>query len=243
MSIGIGNLILNLIYPPRCIFCGKRLSPKSHLEVCDECSNSLPFCKAYQRCSTCGMPVSHNSGGICGRCCTSRRNITRSTSPFIYADNVRSAIIRFKKFSNASYAKPFSYYIKGMIDSDFKNIEFDTVVSVPPRKRSTTQDAFDQAARLAKEVSLRLGVPYLSNAMYQTKHISKQSSLTFNARLKNVQGAFAVKKKSAIKNKTVLLIDDVRTSGATLNECASVLKEAGAFRVYSATIAIAVTDN
>ena len=243
MDIGIGNLILNLIYPPRCIFCGKRLSPRVRIAVCDKCSNSLPYCKAFKRCKSCGIPIAQDSGDICKRCYLTRKNITRSTSAFIYVDDVRSVIIRFKKNINSSYAKILSFYIAGMVKSDFKGIEFDAVVSVPPRKKSIAKEKFDQAACLAKEVSLRLGIPYIPNVLYQSLYINKQSSLNFNARLENVKGAFEIKKKIAVEGKTILLIDDVRTSGATLEECAKVLKNSGAFKIYSATAAITVINN
>ena len=243
MNIGIGNLILNLIYPPRCIFCGTRLSPKVRIAVCDKCSNNLPYCKAYKRCKSCGIPIAQGTGDKCKRCYISRRNITRSTSTFVYVDNARSAIIKFKRSANSSYGRVLSFYIAGMVKSDFKGVEFDAVVSVPPRKKPITKDKFDQAAFLAKEVSLRLGIPYISNALYQVRHIKKQSSLSFNARLENVKNAFSVKKQSAVGGKTILLIDDVRTSGATLEECAKSLKDSGAYKIYSATAAIAIIGN
>ena len=121
-----------------------------------------------------------------------------------------------------------------MVKSDFSQVEFDAVVSVPPRKKRR-KDNYDQASALGKEVAKRLSLPYISNSLYQTREIKKQSSLTFDARIKNVKDAFKVRKPDKIKAKTILLIDDVRTTGSTLNECGKALKEAGAYRVYSAT--------
>ncbi len=233
MNKNIGKLILNLIYPPRCIFCGKRLSPKTKLFVCDHCSNNLPYCKVYKRCKVCGNPIP-DEHEFCRRCYLTRSYVTASTSPFVYVDNVRNAIIAMKRPENIGNARVLSFYIAGMVKSDFSQVAFDAVVSVPPR-RKRRKDNYDQAGELGKEVAKRLSLPYISNALSQTREIKKQSSLNFDARIKNVKDAFKVKKPDKVKGKIILLIDDIRTTGATLNECGKALKEAGAYRVYSAT--------
>lgn len=239
MSTNIYMLMLNLIYPPQCIFCGKRLSPKVKLAVCTDCSNTLPYCKVYNRCKACGTPIPEGND-ICRRCHLTRRYVTRSTSAFVYADIARSAIIAMKKSKNIGNARVLSFYIAGMVKQDFALIDFDAVISVPPRKKVFTDEKYDQAAVLAKEVAHRLSIPYIPHLLYQKKLLKKQSTLNFDARIKNVKDGFAVKKPDLIRGKTLLLIDDVRTSGATLNECAKTLKEAGAFRIYSATAGTAV---
>ncbi len=233
MKKNIVKTILNLVYPPRCVFCGKRLSPKTKLFVCDFCSNNLPYCKVYKRCKVCGNPIPEEYD-FCKRCHLTRSYVTASTSPFVYVDNARDAIIAMKRPDNIGNARVLSFYIAGMVKSDFAQVEFDAVVSVPPRKQRR-KDNYDQAGTLGREVAKRLSLPYIPNALYQTREIKKQSSLNFDARINNVRYAFKVKKPDKIKCKTLLLIDDVRTTGATLNECGKALKEVGAYRVYSAT--------
>ncbi len=231
----IKNLILELIYPPKCIFCGKRISPGAKISVCPDCSNNLPYCKTYLRCKICGKPISQREKHYCRSCTLSRRYVTRITSPFVHTENARSAVIAFKSEQNSRNARVFSFYMAGMINQDMGGVEFDAVVSVPPRKKKPGSEKFDQAACLAKEVALRLSLPYIPKCMEQTKFLYKQSSLPYGSRLKNVKGGFAVKKSELIKNKVILLVDDVCTSGATISECARVLKEAGAHKVYAAT--------
>lgn len=237
MKNNISKLILNLLYPPRCIFCGKRLSPKTKLFVCSDCSNNLPYCKAYKRCKVCGNPIPEEYD-ICKKCYLTRPYITASTSAFVYADNVRSAIIAMKKPDNIGNARVFSFYIAGMIKGDFPQVEFDAVVSVPQRKK-LRKNKYDQAGALGKEVAKRLSLPYIPNALCHTRQIERQSSLPYESRLKNVKDAFKAN-PDKIKGKTILLIDDVRTTGSTLNECGKALKEAGAYRVYSGTAATTV---
>lgn len=237
MKIPITQLILNLLYPPRCAFCGERLSPKSAHFVCTECANNLPYTRKYFRCKRCGKPLAESSIGICRHCSAEKSYISRKTSAFVYTDMAKDGIVTFKKEQNVSKASTFATYIAEMVKYDFKGIEFDYIVSVPPRIKKFNESNYDQASELARAVSLKLSVPYLKGIMKQTVKIQKQSSMSYAGRLENVKGKFAVTKPSYIKDKTILVIDDVCTSGATLNECGRVLKSSGAYRVYAATLA------
>ncbi len=233
----VGKVLLNLIFPPKCIFCGKRLSPKTSKYVCAECANELPYCKVYNRCRRCGKPVAVSDTNMCKDCYKRRHYNTRITSAFVYTDGAKRAIVGFKKEKNAGFANTLSAYVAQMVMSDFGGVDFDVVVSVPPRRKGLSDEHFDQAACLAESVARRLGLTYIPNALVQKGTIRKQSSLSLDARIENVRDKFAVKKQNRIEKKTVLLIDDVCTTGVTLEECAKVLKESGAFRVYAATVA------
>lgn len=192
---------------------------------------------AYKRCTRCGKPLSKEMNGLCENCYTHRPHTAKITSALVYVDLAKDGVLRFKNHNNSANAYTLSHYIATMVRSDFKKIEFDTVVSVPPRKKRMRDDGYDQAGKLAYNVALRLDIPYSKNVLEQVKSIKKQSSLKYYERLENVKGNFRVRRSDAIKNKTVLLIDDVCTSGATINECARVLKESGAYKVYGATLA------
>lgn len=180
--------------------------------------------------------MAQNGLSQCSRCNFNKSYVTRTTSAFVYTDMAKRTTVAFKKERNAHYAKVLAVYVAEMVKYDFKGIDFDCVVSVPPRKKAFTDEKFDQAGLLAKEVALRLSLPYFPNAMQQSRSIRKQSSLSYNDRVNNVKGAFNVRKPEKIANKNILLIDDVCTSGSTLNECAKTLKESGAYRVFAATL-------
>ncbi len=230
--------ILNLIYPPHCVFCGKRLSPKSYLWVCDKCARNLPYANLYTRCKRCGKPMPDSLSGICKTCYINKNYNIKMTAPFVYMDSATRAIVLFKKERNSGNANTLASYVVNMINRDFGGVVFDYVISVPPRKKKNNQSgAYDQAACLARAVARKLHLPYIANAMKQTRKLSKQSSLSYHRRFENVRDAFAVRKPALTQGKTILLIDDVCTTGATLEECAKALKTSGVLRVYSATIA------
>lgn len=234
------NVLLNLLYPPKCIFCGERLEPEAKREVCPRCSNSLPYCRIYFRCKRCGKPITSGVGELCDRCALRRNYAKGVTSAFVYIDNVKSAIVALKKEYNAFYAKTLSLYVAEMIKYDFGGVEFDFVVSAPPRKKKRSEDSFDHAACLAKETALRIGVPFKARVLYQKERLKKQSELKPDERFKNVSGKFGVRNPDAVRGKTILVVDDVHTTGATIEECASELLKAGAYRVYGATAATTV---
>lgn len=240
MKHGFTGRLLNLIFPPRCAFCGGRLSPNAVLSTCADCSNSLLYCRAYSRCRRCGKPIPEGGSDICRSCLTNRHYVTKITSAFVYADLAKRAIVAFKKETNAWRAGTLALYVAEMVKYDFKNVEFDLVISVPPRIKGINDERFDQAACLASSVARQLDIRYLPKAMVQTGKLHKQSSLARAERLENVKGKFAVRRRRAVAKKTILLIDDVCTSGATLEECAKVLLGCGAYRVYAATLATVI---
>lgn len=186
------------------------------------------------------MPISENSGDTCNDCLSRRHYSYRSTSAFIYTDNAKRVIINYKNYKNISYAKVLSKYMSAMVKDDFKGVNFDMVLSVPPRFKALNSDSFDQAGNLASVLAKRLELKYVSGVLVRCKNIKKQSSLGYKERLKNVEGAFKVKSPSKVIGKTILLADDVRTTGATLEECSKVLKQAGAYRVYCVTAATTI---
>ncbi len=236
--MSFSKIILNLIYPPRCAFCGKRLSPKAYLWVCDKCARKLPYANLFTRCSRCGKPTPDSASGICKTCYINKNYNIKMTAPFVYMDSATQAIINFKKEHNSGNADTLASYVVNMINRDFGGVIFDYVISVPPRKRKAGKSgSYDQAACLARAVARKLHLPYIANAMVQTKRLAKQSSLSYHRRFENVRDAFALRKPELTKGKTILLIDDVCTTGATLEECAKTLKASGVLRVYSATIA------
>lgn len=231
------NTLLNLLYPPRCIFCGEMLEPQVCRLVCVDCANTLPYCRMYKRCTRCGKPINSEKDSVCRECRLKRNYTKRVTSAFIYEGNAKLAIIDFKKEYNSFYAKTLSLYVAEMIKYDFGGVLFDIVVSAPPRRKGPGEENFDHAGCLAQYTARRLGIPYKKKALYQISKIKKQSELSVEARYENVKGNFALSNPDSVKGKTVLVIDDVHTTGATIEECAKVLTEAGAYAVYGATAA------
>ena len=228
--------ILNLLYPPKCIFCHTLLPLSAEVFVCGRCMSDLPFCLAYERCEICGKPISEP--GKCDDCRSMPyRSFNKACAAYIYKDSVRNALIAFKGESHASYAKVFAKHMQSVIENDFKKYKLDAVVSVPPRIDRIKSGKYDQAACLAAELSKQLHLPYYKNILMQKEVRKKQSDLNYEERIENVKDNYSVRLCDKIKGKVLLLVDDICTTGATLSECSKELKKAGAAAVYCATAA------
>lgn len=238
------NKLLSLLYPNCCAFCQKGVSYNTaEFYICDSCMEKLNFCIRQRRCTVCGNPIDNPKYSICSECFSSKKNgvpiyYDRITAPLIYDENSKNAIFYFKRGQYLGAISTFCKLIKTMIDSDFANVKFDFLTAIPPSKERVRKINFDQAAVLAENLSKNMGIQYLPHSMKRIRETKRQSSLNSAERKTNLNGAFAVNRPQKLfKNKTILVVDDISTTGSTINECAKILKNSGAKKVYGAVIA------
>lgn len=233
--------ILYILYPEKCAFCGK-VMPHSEtgVYICPECMDKIRFCVNESCCSICGTPIDQDKN-ICGECFDLKKsggsmNYDRIISACVYDENTKGGILNFKRgFASGSY-KTFGGMIAASVSVKLKKI--DLIAAVPPRKERMRNPGFDQCDILAAEVSKRLEIPYRKNILRRVRETTKQTSLSGDMRRENLFGAFEVKiDPGFINKKNILVIDDVKTTGSTFNECARALKEKGAAHVYGASVA------
>ncbi len=155
----------------------------------------------------------------------------------VYREPLRSLIIKFKLADKTNLLKPIAHLAQGTIERTNFPGQIDLVVPVPLHWRRRFKRGFNQSALIAKN----LGLPdaKLSTDLVRIRYTKEQGLLSASARQKNIKDAFAVRENHSFKNKNVCLVDDVKTTGATLNECARVLKDAGAKMVVAFVLAVA----
>lgn len=238
------NMLLSLLYPNNCAFCKKNVSySRTETYICSECMEKLNFCIRNRRCSLCGSPIDNTAHNLCAECYTAKKNripvyYDKITAPVVYDNNVKDAVVYLKKGRFLGAVTTFCHLIEAMLKSDFAGVNFDFIVSVPPRQQRMRETNFDQSKIIAENLAKIIKVKYLRGSMKRLRETEKQSGLGLFERKTNLDGAFALKRPAEIfKNKTILVIDDVSTTGSTINECARVLKQAGAVKVYGAVIA------
>ncbi len=227
---------IDVLLPPRCLATGEivdapgMISPAfwAQLQFVE-----APFCKA------CGIPFSFDiaNDSLCAACMDREPVFDSARSAVIYNEASRKMILSFKYGDRLHAVHTFAPW---MLRAGREMIgQADFIVPVPLHHRRLRERRFNQSALLAQEIAKKSGKPhaYIPDALRRTRHTVPQQGLNFKERGKNVQGAFAVNEKYSLKNKTILLIDDVFTSGATLNECARVMKAAKAECVSVLTIA------
>ncbi len=216
MSVHPVSLFLDLLFPPRCAFCGKLLDGPG--ELCGGCGNSLPFREEEAVVQRIG------------------ENSYRCAVTFYYDGPVREGV-RGLKFGKKSWrAKVFGRYIARTAAERLSG-EFDAVTFVPVSRKRNFERGFDQARLLAEEAARLWGVR-AEPVLKKTRHTRAQSSLPGGAaRAKNVQGAYAVPHPERVRGRRFLLIDDVCTTGSTMSAAADALRAAGAAEVVCAALA------
>ena len=216
----------------RCLNCGREVF--DGLGFCNECKKTVVYNNG-KTCKRCGMSI-EGAEDYCGNCAFERTYFDRAYSAFCYEGAVRDVILRFKFGGLGNFARVFAKYLAFLVKE--AGVEFDVVTYAPMTKKSMKKRGYNQAQLLAKYFCdiLECGEK-LVDAIVKTKETEPQEQLGKAERKTNL--VYAYDCVSDVKGKRVLVIDDVKTTGATLNECGRVLKKAGATCVIGITIASA----
>ena len=154
-----------------------------------------------------------------------------------YSGIIKSSLIYFKFFNKAGYYRAFAALLADRLRKMTDFHEFDIIISVPLHKKRENERGYNQSLLLSKELSRLTGIPDRSGFLERVRHTKSQSLLGREERYVNVKNAFNVREKAKVQGKWVLLVDDITTTGNTLDECSRVLKKAGARMVTAAVIA------
>lgn len=229
------DCILNLLFPPKCAFCGKVLSGKAR--ICGDCLPKLPYTANYRCCERCGIPLPGEfSYRLCGRCFPVKRPSAEHVFvPLIYAGAAKRAMLRFKYYMHPSYAEAFAALIAEKMLSYEKPCKPDFITFVPQNKSTHFIRGYNQSELIARRLSEILRIPCVP-CLVRKDGIARNATLNASLRRKNVKlGYFPTDKKL---DGTALLVDDVLTTGATVFYCASLLRKMGCKKVYCAAALI-----
>ena len=214
----------------KCISCGKEIFDGSYF--CPDCKESLPL-NDKSICDHCGRELLVPQE-YCSTCKGELLTVDFARSVFTYRPPISTLIKKFK-FGNKRYlAQAFCEYLSGLYLKCF--LTADVITFVPMTKKSLKRRGYNQGELLAKGVSEKVGVP-CENLLVKKSETERQVKLDKSQRLKNLVDAFKVVDRKKVKNKTVVIIDDVSTTGATGEAVGSKLKKAGAKKVILLTIA------
>lgn len=223
------NKIFKALFPENytCDICGTEIFRGN---FCADCLKTITFNDRHI-CPVCGRKTLRDE--ICMECKQKPPLFKKAVSAFVYENGAIILISKFK--SGKPYLKEF--FADKLAQSLVGFPEIDCIVYVPLTKLSLIKRGYNQSRLLASSLSVRVQTPVLYNAIKRVKRGRAQKGLTQKERVENVKGAFKVTKRNEIKGKSVLLIDDVMTTGSTVNEVSRILLKAGAAKVYVATVA------
>jgi ComF family protein len=189
-------------------------------------------------CSRCGDPV---DGRVyhsyrCSWCTSGRIHFERARSALVYNGTAKRAIQQFKYNAFLSLADDFCEYLNACVKTHYSDVVIDAVVPVPLHGKRQRERSFNQSEVLGRRLAQRLRTPFHGGCLIRCKYTGSQTELNARQRRANVKGAFRVRRKERVQERSILLVDDVMTTGATTNECARVLKGAGAVEVNVVTV-------
>jgi ComF family protein len=232
--------LLDWFYPRHCHHCGESLHEGRAEMLCRDCLADLVAARiSAPVCALCGLPLAGRPapGTLCMRCRAEQRNFDLARALFAYRGPGRS-LIHCYKFDGAYFLGPKvlrNLLRRGWLPADVADVDATLPVPLHPRRRR--QRGYDQALLLAGALARELDCRLVRGALARTRYTSQQALLPASRRWDNVRGAFAVRKPEAVRGRCLLLVDDVMTSGTTADECAKVLKKAGACEVRVFTLA------
>ena len=226
--IRILKILINFILPLRCLICGKVIKAKGCL--CPECFENITFItKPY--CHHCGKPLNGDEDDVQGLCCisclTKRTNFHLCRSAIQYDDFSKKIILDFKFRDHLENKKLLVQWLL-LAGKDIFNSGVDLIIPVPLYYTRLLSRKYNQSAILVAELSKLTSIPADYKSLKKVRNTLPQVQCNGTKRTTNIKNAFQVIYPNKIKKKRILLIDDVYTTGSTLNECCKVLLKAGA---------------
>lgn len=232
----------DLLFPRRCPVCDRPVQPYGGL-ICKECRDRPVHIEDASEfgvfCRKCGRPLRSPESAADGRCagCRGTRHVfLRGTAVFTYA-SVRDSLYRFKYEGRAEYADYYSGEMAGKLAETFRPDEAQLIVPVPLDKGREKRRGYNQAGLLAEGISERTGLPFNKNALVRVRPTLPMKSVTAAERRNNLKNAF-IAHSNDVKFKMIVLIDDIYTTGATMDACAMACLSAGAAGVSFIALAI-----
>jgi len=225
--------LFDILFPKSysCVICSDEIFDNPY-EICKDCEKGLSFLSG-NLCLHCYDYVL-GDGNYCKRCKGKKFVCDRAVAPFEYKDLVKKLILGLKYSNKKYYANGLAKY---MSDCVVKNeLDFDYIMAVPLCEKRLKTRGYNQAFLLAEKISEILNKPLIDGNLIRVKETPTQTNLTYQERKLNMKDAFKVFDKKQIKDKSILIVDDVYTTGATINACCSALKKAGSGKVYCVTV-------
>jgi len=215
------ELLLNFFFPLQCVNCGRMLAADNKERVCGDCWSRIIYLN---------RPIDI------------RLSLEGIWSVAVYEGVVKELIHQFKYKEKKYLANPLGKLLVDFVEEYLEEERFDYIIPIPLEKARQKKRGYNQAELLARVLGEAVNKPIFTNLVERRKKTKPQFGLNREERFENLSGAFEISKSrkedvATIAGKTVLLLDDLATTGATLNECARALKEAGVSEVYGLVLA------
>ena len=228
------GMLTDLFYPRRCPVCDKAVKPFGNL-ICEECKKKIKYIKA-PFCQKCGKELKDKRAVFCYDCSHKEHKYDRGMALFAYP-SVADSIYRFKYRGRREYAAYYGERMAGILGRRMLSLKPDALVPVPIHSSKKRARGYNQAEVLAKEVGRRLNIPVETNLIKRIRKTIPMKDLSAQERQNNLKKAFKICRND-VKLNTIIIVDDIYTTGSTIDAMAKELRRAGIRYIYFATLAI-----
>lgn len=223
---------LGILYPQTCCFCGK----VSGTEICPQCFKKIEYVKEPV-CKKCGKPILNEEKEICDDCERYEHFFEQGKSIWIHKGVVRRSLYQFKYHNRRIYGKTYGKELFRLYGQKIKDWGIDVIIPVPLHKKRRRKRGYNQSEIIAHILGKLAHIPVDTKSVRRVRHTKPQKELNHKERRQNVKHAFAVNKQWKVPQ-NVLIVDDIYTTGNTVDEIAKLIKEKGVQKVFFLTISI-----
>lgn len=228
------DILIDMIYPRICPVCNEIITARA-ADICPECAGRLNYV-GFSFCMRCGKPV-RDDEEYCSDCIAAGHEYDEGRAVLLYDGVTSRSLYRFKYGGKQEYAKFYGRVICERLGRKIKSWNADVIIPVPIHPSRKRKRGYNQAELIAKEISKRLGIRMATDIVYRSRATGALKKLGARERQNNLKKAFNIKQNS-VKYETVLIVDDIYTTGATVDAMARCLKGAGVKKVYYVALCI-----
>ncbi len=247
--------IIDMLFPGRCPICDGLLEPEDNIQlhhtaahatlrriaasstgIHAECQKKL-YIVSSPTCMKCGQPIDDPQGEYCFDCGRKRHAFIQGKGVFLYKGAIKTSMYRFKYGGKPEYARYFAMQANKYYGKWIQQEKIDLIIPVPMYRKKEKMRGYNQAATFAKALSKETGIPYSKKMVKRTKNTEPQKLLNDVERKNNLKNAFKVE-ENIVKYRQILIVDDIYTTGSTIDAIASEIKKTGTQNIYFLSICI-----
>lgn len=228
------KMVIELIFPSVCPLCEKLKKVDEQEGACCECKKKIKYI-SEPFCEKCGKEIDDEEMQLCFDCSKNKHYFEKSRALYSYNDDIKKSIYSFKYKNQKEFAKFYANDMHKKFGKWIVNNKIDLIIPIPLHKKKLKKRGYNQAELIAKELSKLIDIPAI-NAVIRNKYTKPQKNLTNTKRRENLKDAFLIKEN--VKGLTILLIDDIYTTGSTLDNVSKILYKNNANNVLCLCLCI-----
>lgn len=228
------DALLALIYPVRCFWCDSPV-PYRKGRICPDCKVEKFIVRAPY-CMKCGKQLGKEEQEFCRDCLVHTHNFDRGRILFQYRGGIKKSVYRFKYAGRREYAVTYALLVEKELGAFIREINPDALIPVPLHRQRYRKRGYNQAELLAEEIGKRMNIPVCSNLVKRVKNTIPQKELDLPDRQNNLKKAFKICRND-VKLNTIIIIDDIYTTGSTIDELSALFRRWGVERIFFLTLA------